>query len=601
MLEKDLKDFIGRRTTPRQIDNPSWVLHFTKKIGRISPDLPSGFLTPKVVVNSSTYDYPQRDGGKIHEFWVRLRSERVTNILDSNVRYCSARVHDLATASKGFLKENGDPIALRKLVDEYTDLIQVKPIDQNSNIAKARCLAERGKTRPVTISNLDQGLYADWIGTQLRSRMKNIPELRGSLLDDPSSLTLSADRYKKVLRPPEGFSSLLQVKWRKDQKVLYLFSGDLRAATDLLSKELVDEISADLDISPYAFYNKTLDCDGFHDVKSGTCLGLGGSWPLLSLIHFYVCRKIGLPRSSYVIKGDDIIGCWTKAQILSYEAYITRLSGMELQYKKCFIAPTRGIFCEKVFNRVKVETRVSFALDEVVEEVFLQQDQDIIPLAGLSKDLTFNSHLGAIEIISAVESLGRLKTSRKRIRSAQLSVPLIEKLGGLYPQLLHLPVKYGGLGVRPVRQYKYTRYIAAYVRAVHNCVVDVPPLVAKNNSLQTKVSKLVSKILPVKTYLSPKMDPVFERKATSALESEVASLRTSVSVIVGDSGGRFTDLKFRDLRRRLCKIHRISKDCSQVELPTLTYTKLMSLQNRLCLKRAIPLAKPGLKTRARSP
>jgi len=583
-LEQELEEFRYRRCYQDQpkIDI-NWITTFVDRyLGQLSEVPPLGFNVSRIVTNSATILTPQKDGGKLEEFRRRIKTE----VDDRN----SPRTSNLLMNTKKLLKPYSSPKTIATKAAEYVDILHLpKPVEIISE-GKVAILAERGKSRPVTISGLDQGLYGDWIGSQLRDKMKKFVALKGSLMDDPSSIALTASPYKNVMKVPSDFKSKIFPDTRtKGRSRVYLFSGDLRAATDLLNKDLIDQFAHCLKVNPGAFYNATLLFPTPELVSRGTCLGLGGSWPALSLIHLFSCMRIGLPKLSYLIKGDDIIGAWTKAQILAYEYWLPRLTGMELQFRKCFVSPVKALFCEKAFRIKNIIKKVDFAEGTITEDFLLEQDQDIIPLAGLSKDLFFNPYSHQVEILAAIESIGKLKTSRIRIQKAQMSSPLVEKISKLYPQLNYLPSKYGGLGLRPPRRHQYTRQVAAYVRAVHNSKVEVPPLVVRSKHLQAQVERVVRTVLPTRLFLNSRPNQlVYDKLVSSALEAELTTLRTAVGLIIGDSGQRFAELRFRDIRRRLCLINKLTKTCSQEGIVALRDSELRNLQERVLLMKVPP-------------
>jgi hypothetical protein len=601
LLESELEKFYERRCVDQNPElDPNWITRSLERtVGRLEPIPPSSFLVDRVITNASSYDLPRQKGGKIKEFYN-------TYLLDQGSKVIGTpdQIEDFITkVSKSTKVAGASAQSIRKSVNEFADDFPLKSFEEVDGLARCACLPERGKCRPVTMSNLHHGLNADWVGAQLRGKMKSFSSLVGSLGEDPRVLELVGDAFKATRSVPKDYQSKLLFPWAHPHELL-LFSGDLRAATDLINKNLIDHCAQVLGLGEngyLAFSNKSFSFENnILQIQSGTCLGLGGSWPLLSIIHDLAIRRIGLIKGSYIIKGDDIIGYWTKKQIISYEYWITELTGMTLQHMKTYISARRALFCEKAFEISKEKSTVDFFTEVYTIKIRLERLEGVIPLSGITKDLVVN-HKNQIEVLQAVEALGKERASRKMIRAVQLLNPLVSKLHKSYPGIAYLPSNYGGLGLLPPRQIKLTRYLAAYVRAVHNTKVRVPELTIRNkHSIQSAVNRELNSFFSTEIFLSPNKDQQqlrFEARAQQVILAERESIRNSLLFTFGFKSYFFVDVRFRDVRKRLNSIHKLSKTCSLIDLPSISYQQLQKLQDRIFTRRVVVKKAEPIKAR----
>ncbi|QJT73727.1 RNA-dependent RNA polymerase [Botrytis cinerea narnavirus 4] len=141
----------------------------------------------------------------------------------------------------------------------------------------------------------------------------------------------------------------------------FVFSADLSAATDLISRELLESLSSFLGIDPALVCGGRIQVNKFDfaNMTRGTLMGIPLSFPMLNLIHLYVCESIGARRDTYYICGDDLIALWSISLIRKYKHALLKLTGMLLNDTKSFISKSRGIFCEKAFHLAKDGLRVN--------------------------------------------------------------------------------------------------------------------------------------------------------------------------------------------------------------------------------------------------
>jgi len=150
--------------------------------------------------------------------------------------------------------------------------------------------------------------------------------------------------------PQLGELDFLPVQFRRTPSVR-VFSADLSSATDLLSRELLEQIALYLGIDPILVTGGRIYFNGKSvSMTRGTLMGIPLSFPFLNLIHLYVCDKIGAGRNTYFICGDDLIAVWPLFLIKRYKRNLSLLTGMLLNDRKSFISLSRGIFCERAYH-----------------------------------------------------------------------------------------------------------------------------------------------------------------------------------------------------------------------------------------------------------
>jgi hypothetical protein len=255
--------------------------------------------------------------------------------------------------------------------------------------------------------------------------------------------------HRRAYRLPQlGQTDFLPLSGRNRSNKL-VFSADLSAATDLISRELLESLSAYLGIDP------ALVCGGriqasksdFVNMTRGTLMGIPLSFPFLNLVHLYVCESIGAHKDTYYICGDDLIALWSIALIRKYKKALLNLTGMLLNDSKSFISKTRGIFCEKAFhlakdglrvNRqflsVKALTPLGRSVSPKGPERHPEQPWEFAPLLYLS---THYSRLGHSRVLFAQNMI--LTEYVKRIRY----------LARRYRISAYLPLHLGGAGLFP--------------------------------------------------------------------------------------------------------------------------------------------------------
>jgi len=141
---------------------------------------------------------------------------------------------------------------------------------------------------------------------------------------------------------------LVEIRFPGARKGAVVFSGDLSAATDYLSREVISRVCKALNVDEKTVYVDTVDGE---PCLRGTSMGLPPSWPILSICHYQIAGEVD-PRHNFLIKGDDIIAYWTPQQI---EEYISKMLeiGFLVNTKKSFRSLQYGTFCEVDYIRRK--------------------------------------------------------------------------------------------------------------------------------------------------------------------------------------------------------------------------------------------------------
>jgi len=129
------------------------------------------------------------------------------------------------------------------------------------------------------------------------------------------------------------------IKLKRASGPRYVFSSDLKKATDTLSHAAISIVANALRIPVECVAGGTLD--GV-TIKRGTLMGIPCSWPVLSIIHLTVAYHID-KRKNHLIKGDDLIAYWTTAQIKLYKKLMKSLGFLPHDS----IKGKRGTFCER--------------------------------------------------------------------------------------------------------------------------------------------------------------------------------------------------------------------------------------------------------------
>ncbi|QJT93741.1 RNA-dependent RNA polymerase [Erysiphe necator associated narnavirus 9] len=220
-----------------------------------------------------------------------------------------------------------------------------------------------------------------------------------------------------------------------------VFSADLSTATDLLSHEIIDNVCCHFGVNKYHVRPETIS--GLPATR-GTCMGLPGSWPVLSLVHYAVCAAVD-SKHNFRIKGDDLIALWSQHQIDKY-CRLLKTTGMILNHSKTVKSHCYGTFCEVSYRREhnRLVRLSDFSLRSLVKGIPVSSENWLVyhkygaPLSKLNK-------------------LFR-KCHRKHILLArEHKVPL------------YLPEKVGGLGFPPPNlDRKMSTHESCAVNAVNN-------------------------------------------------------------------------------------------------------------------------------------
>lgn len=368
-----------------------------------------------------------------------------------------------------------------------------------------------GKTRVATIHSIEDTVRGDLAGDQLRSLMRKHPALVDSLEGDPVEFTLKPSSLG--LRRTVSRRRIPELGWLAARE-LYVFSSDLRAATDLISHDVLYALCDRTGIPIASMASAQVEYCGIHvPVKRGTCLGLGGSWPALSLIHAYAADEIGLPNTSYRIKGDDLVGLWTGRQIRAFAYWLPRLTGMELQLSKTFISRTCALYCERAF-RCDVRTgrfvRMPHSLSLKTIGAQLKLDEHQRPQV-----------FGLCGSLHAEVS----RESRRRVRLVMLANPLLRELESAHGRWCYIPSVIGGLDMVPPRRHLgVPPAIGAFVRAVANGGLIPPsPLPpaggGHKDSIHGVVSRYLSRFFPRRLALLPDDSIVSSKPIASWFEA----------------------------------------------------------------------------------
>jgi hypothetical protein len=133
-----------------------------------------------------------------------------------------------------------------------------------------------------------------------------------------------------------------------------IYSADLHKATDYIDHDLARNLArmlcvklhrhGDIPIVEKLFGPKMLPSGVA--TQSGTHMGLGPSWVLLSLLNGFAAWQAGARKDTYHVCGDDLVGYWPRDIVNDYEATLEDL-GLVVNKQKSFYG-RRGVFCERV-------------------------------------------------------------------------------------------------------------------------------------------------------------------------------------------------------------------------------------------------------------
>jgi len=370
-----------------------------------------------------------------------------------------------------------------------------------TGITRMAPLAERGgKVRIATVHSYGETLSSAITGGRLKGEMARHSSLRGSLLGDPDELFFRPRAGVRgwvtnfdTLPPP--FASL-----RDDQ--LYLFSGDLTAATDTIRHDVLDSFFRDRQLDPgdaRARYIRYQGAD--HPIRAGTDLGLGGSWPTMALLHAYACEEMGLSPESFVIKGDDIGALWYGRQVKFYLKWIQPLTGMAPNFKKTFAARLRQatrkgrtawdgrlLYCEQAYKVASVKDGT----------YHLVRTNFSIPLKLMHVD-SKTLRRGTPRIWSLGDAFSSLvpREGRSRVWHCQFANSTFEWAYREYGRWVFLPAPLGGLGMVPYKpNLSVPDRVQVFARAVANGGLVPPPRTMSSGGVEVDVNRYLQVHLP---------------------------------------------------------------------------------------------------------
>lgn len=236
-----------------------------------------------------------------------------------------------------------------------------------------------------------------------------------------------------------------------------VFSADLSNATDLLNREVLEDIANVLGVPPGLVTGGTIKFNGVsRDMLCGTLMGIPLSFPFLNLVHLYVCDRIGATRDSYYVCGDDLIALWSEELIHRYTKFLVKLTGMVPNRSKSFTSSSRGIFCERAYHLAPDGLRVNRKFLSVkavtpMGEPSLPKGPEAQP--GLPWDLSpllyLQTHYGRL-------GHSRVEFVQKRILSSY--VGKVMRLAKKHGISMYLPIQWGGAGLFPPKErWRFSR------------------------------------------------------------------------------------------------------------------------------------------------
>jgi hypothetical protein len=175
---------------------------------------------------------------------------------------------------------------------------------------------------------------------------------------------------------------------KPDKDTRFLFSADLSAATDNLTWPAIRAVCDGLGVPFDLVAGGTLNGK---PMTRGTLMGIPCSWTILSLCHFLAIEVAQcLPKGSYFLKGDDLLGYWSSFQISRYSDALAIL-GIPLNKQKTLTSKDVGIFCEKVYHLTEVHKNHAVAvMDHSVLSlrpfVDTAESEDRLPAAIAARD-----------------------------------------------------------------------------------------------------------------------------------------------------------------------------------------------------------------------
>lgn len=307
-------------------------------------------------------------------------------------------------------------------------------------------------------------------------------------------------RFRPIGIPLKGQEDYLPIRqakaWRgSDALNMRLFSADLTAATDYLSKEVIVRCAEKLGIPPDTVTGGTIDGS---PINRGTLMGIPLSWPFLSLVHLLACDYIGAPYDSFYLKGDDLIAYWPKRLIEEYLRSLPLLTGMEINPRKSFIGRDRGFFCEKAYIINEGDESSCLMLDSSFVSVrslcYGRKPESVSPHGQTVPDF-----LLTIDYLrSEIPRLGHRRAARLQTIAFPWTLDLLKSMG----QSVFLPTSLGGYGFIPAtKNFRYCRSLSDYIlrvqandpNALKCCCTDLR-MEMPNGSLQKTLTTLVSSL-----------------------------------------------------------------------------------------------------------
>lgn len=238
-----------------------------------------------------------------------------------------------------------------------------------------------------------------------------------------------------------------------------IVSTDLKAASDMLPLDLVQSVAEGLLLRRPGLPTVWVEAlrsligrqvlhypDGSTAIlKRGILMGLGPTWPLLSMIHLFwvdlAAERVGTvgarvaARHGTAIGGDDLIATWPPELVRAYEAVVAECHG-EFSVGKYFLSRTAGNFTEMSFyvvprRAVRGRPPIRWARG--------------IPVRGLV-DSSVDKTGQAYE--SMTSDCGRALRARRVIRALKPGVWSAVRKDGVPPCM---PRSLAGAGLPPVR------------------------------------------------------------------------------------------------------------------------------------------------------
>jgi len=319
--------------------------------------------------------------------------------------------------------------------------------------SKPIAVLERGyKVRIVSCSDAVRTARSEAYRSVLFKRLERIDACQLSLLGEPVEISF------EVRSVPAD--------------ELFVYSADLKAATDNLSWDAIASFCRGAEVPFDLVAGGTLD---HKPMSRGTLMGIPCSWPVLSAIHCWAVLYMKIPKGSFHIKGDDLIGLWTKEEIIRYERDLSTFTGMLLNPKKTFTFPMEGWFCERHFTR---------------EGFLLKLSPTVMSLKPLTAPQEPRGYPFELALTSYLWSLAdRVDWSTLRRIQKVLVESRLPKLHLAMGEWKFMPITLGGLNLLPNKKFQRTsQRLSGMLTAIHD----------------GRGSHIVRKLGQVQMYLYPK-------------------------------------------------------------------------------------------------